>query len=414
MKVIYFFLRRHCYTFDEKLFQLSSFVAKEWELERWSAVNWTFEDLKKPKNIDESECCFYIDNEKCLIENLERVKGQKCYFLIYPYDNTLCSWTIRKRIKEYGFKFANIAESLEIALSNSTKPIYVPFHMVLSMELKKFIISCLSFAKSLLLRRSNILKNAKNNFINFWGCLLYKSDLNFITTNIYYYSFPNIYECFSKRNIMIHAQPYDEAMLCKKQESENRKPYVVFVDQYLSGHSDFIKSGMNFPVLDLKDYCRKLCILFEKIEEDYNCEVIIAAHPKAEYKGEEFNGRAIIYGKTNSLIKDSVFVLVQTSTCLGLITALKKSFINIYDSVFFENLPSFRDYYIAIENVYHCKQLDIGNNEQVDAYKSYITEYNDNYENYENYNERYVISKNAISSDKLFYENVENIIHTRI
>lgn len=411
MKVIYFFLRRHCYTFDERVFQLSSFVSKGWELERWSAVNWTFEGLEKPQNIDESDGCFYIDNEKLLIENLERIKGQKCYFLIYPYDNTLCSWEIRKLIKRYGFKFANIAESLEIGLYNSTKPIYPSICTIISIECKKFLISCFSVGKSIVFQKSDFIKKIKKNFLNFWGCLLYKSDLNFITTTIYYYFIPNLYESLSKRNILIHAQSYDEAILCKKTIFENRKPFVVFIDQYLNGHSDFKKTGMQFPVTNLKEYCRKLCFLFDKIERDYNCEVIIAAHPKAEYNGDEFNRRIIVSGKTNSLIKDSLFVLIQTSTCFGLITTLKKSFINIYDSVFFDNLPSFKDYYIAIENVFHCKQLDIGNNEQVTNYKLYITEPNSYYENY---NERYVISKEAIGTNQSFYEAAEEIVRTRI
>lgn len=411
MKVIYFFLRRHCYTFDEKLFQLSSFTSKGWKLERWSAVNWTFEKIDKPQNIDESNNCFYIDDENLLIKNLDRIKGQNCYFLIYPYDNTLCSWKIRKLIHQYGFKFANIAESLEITLDNSNKPVNISSFFAFKMEVKKFIISCFSFVKNCIFSRKNSLNIIKCSFMNFWGGLFYKSDLNFITTSIYYYAFPNIFEHFSKRNIIIHAQSYDEATLCKRQGDTKRKPFVVFVDQYLSGHSDFIKSGRSFPVTDLKDYCQKLCGLFNKIEKDFNCEVIIAAHPKAEYKGYEFENRAIISGKTNSLIKDSLFVLVQTSTCFGLITTLKKSFINIYDSVFFENLPSFKDYYIAIENVFHCKQLDIGNETQVIDYKSFITKYNTFYENY---NERYVMSKKGIDSNNLFYEIIEDIIRTRI
>ena len=413
MKIIYLYLRRHCYTFDEKIFQQSAFTSKGWNLERWSAVNWTFDNLEKPLNIDEGKDCYYIDNESILKENLNRLRKEKCYFLIYPYDNTLCSWTIRKNIKKFGFKFANIGESLEISLYTSNYPLKLSFKTIFDIESRKCLSVSTSFIFNCVTRKKDNFSKIKLAWENFWGPVFYKSDINFLTTVIYYYAFPNLFEFYSHKNIMIHSLSYDEVSLSLKKDNEilNNKPYVVFVDQYLSGHSDFVKSGFGFPVTNLMDYCNKLCALFDKIERDFSCEVIIAAHPKAEYNGNEFSGRKIINGKTNDLIKNSLFVLIQTSTCFGLITQLKKSFINIYDSNFFENVPIFRNYYIAIKNVFHCKQLDIGNKNEVDDYKSYITNYN---EFFEEYNERYVVSRKSTGEDKLFYEVVEEIVKNRI
>lgn len=103
---------------------------------------------------------------------------------------------------------------------------------------------------------------------------------------------------------------------------------------------------------------------------------------------------------------------MQASTTFGLLAALKKPFINIYEKEFFENRPDWIDAYEILKNIFHCKQLDIGDKTQVDVYKSYITQYDE--KTYSTYVDRYVIGKNSFGADKLFYENVESIIRNRL
>lgn len=95
------------------------------------------------------------------------------------------------------------------------------------------------------------------------------------------------------------------------------KRYAVFCDEYFPLHSD-LKYVWGIKIRNIEKYAQKyrksLCDFFSEIEECYGIEVVIAAHPKAEYKGDEWGGRLIYKYKTCELIKDCEFVLFHNST----------------------------------------------------------------------------------------------------
>ena len=61
------------------------------------------------------------------------------------------------------------------------------------------------------------------------------------------------------------------------------------------------------------------------MEEKYQIPVVIAAHPKSEYKGDEFNGRTIIKYKTNELIYLSQIVILHASNAISYVVLGDKS-----------------------------------------------------------------------------------------
>lgn len=407
MKIIYIFELRHCYTYDKSLFQFDCFA--ENEIEVWSLVNWYFPKIATPLNLCTEKFVHYINNEQGFLANLERIKNENCYFLVYPYGLSYDknSFFIRNQIRKSGFRFSNIimSEGLASLPDFSTRISYLRiFKRIIKDVVYPFFILMQYLMRK---EEKHLLKNKlSKKLIQEFGPAIAKSDYNFLPTSVCYYNFPSIFEIFSKRNVIIHSDTYDEVLLTNDEVNSFGK-FIVFVDQYLAGHSDFKKNGMKNPVSDSTIYYRQLSELFKKLENLFSCEVIVAAHPKAEYKGDEFEGRKIIYNSTNKLIRNSELVIIHNSTCFGLITLLGKPFLNIYANEFFINTPTMEISFNNIKKFFNCKQLDFYNPHEIENVKEYI------YINpriYSLYNEKYVYEKNSIGQDKLFYEIVSDYI----
>jgi hypothetical protein len=114
-----------------------------------------------------------------------------------------------------------------------------------------------------------------------------------------------------------HAQDYDIAI-----ESGIDIPAVdktaVFLDQYLPHHRDWavIKGFAGF---DVAAYYRGLNGLFSRIEKELGLQVIIAAHPRADYhdKPDVFKGREIVFNQTVELVRRSQLCITFSSLALN-------------------------------------------------------------------------------------------------
>ena len=417
MKIIYIFERRHGYVHDKESFQMDSFLSKGCEVEVWSAVNWKFLGVPEPKGIDMSGRTRYINDENSLKCEISRVKNENCIFLIYPYHGyDYISYIIRKNLKNAELNFCNITEAPSIQENFRIISTYNIFYIYIK-ELYRILrrIEVVFFKapiKKLVSKGSdrnkiNCKSDIKNLYARLLGPLKYKSLYNFITTEIMYDSFPNYFEVVSKRNILIHASSYDEYLDSKNVPPLFTEEYVVYIDDYVIGHSDFIKIGSKFPVSDPQKHLLRLNALFDEIEKTWGCKVIIAAHPKAEYKGDEFHGREIIYYKTNYLIKDARLVIMGTSTCIGTVMMYERDYIIIYSSEYFINVPRMKGEYDAVTQCLNCMKLDIQDHDQIKQWRSYVTDYNKDAGNA--YKKRYVISDNGVA-DKKMYEAISDIL----
>ncbi len=417
MKVIYVFERRHGYVHDFESFQMDSFVSKGYEVEVWTVVNWKFPGVDKPKNIDMSGRTHDICNKDSLKYEINRIKKEDCIFLIYPYHAyDYISYLIRKYIKNAGFDFCNITESpaiqeefkswnLDDKYSIYLKELYQTLRGTGKVFLKNPILKLLN--KKNKSSNVNLIAEALNFYARFFGPLKYKSLYNFVTVEMLYHSFPNYFEIFSKRNILVHAMSYDEYLKTKNFPPLYLDDYVVYVDDYEIGHSDFIKMGIWFPVSNAETHFERLNRLFDKIENAWGCKVIIAAHPKAEYIGDEFGGRRIVYFKTDSLIKYAKLVIIGTSTCLGTMIMYEKDYLNIYSSEYFVNVPMMENDYKAMRQWLRCRQLDIQKKDQVEQWETYVTKYDKDIG--ENYKKSFVISDAGIPNKRM-YDVIRDII----
>lgn len=93
-----------------------------------------------------------------------------------------------------------------------------------------------------------------------------------------------------------------------------KSDYFVFCDNFYPLHPDLKPLIKNPDPLSYRNIMNKL---FDMIESKYKCQVVIAAHPKADYQGTEFNGRKIIKYHTDNLVYFSKGVIMHASGSLA-------------------------------------------------------------------------------------------------
>lgn len=164
-------------------------------------------------------------------------------------------------------------------------------------------------------------------------------------------SFKKARLCESDSSIVyFHSSNYEECLIQKETPRLVEMEYCVFIDQYMPYHPDNIDKGLK---MDASKYYSDLNRLFELIESQLKCEVIVAAHPRSDYElhPNVFENRKIIKNCTCRLIKDCNFVIYHFSNSLGYVALFKKPVLQVINS---ELLDMFGD---SIEQV--SEQLGI-------------------------------------------------------
>lgn len=110
---------------------------------------------------------------------------------------------------------------------------------------------------------------------------------------------------------------YNNFRYCTNLSKNNSNDIIVFIDQYLPFHNDFIING--HKNIDPIRYYRSLNLFFDLIEKKYNCKVVICAHPSATMYRENnfFNNRSIIYNRIAESVQESLGVIAHFSTAIS-------------------------------------------------------------------------------------------------
>ena len=125
--------------------------------------------------------------------------------------------------------------------------------------------------------------------------------------------------------IFSHSFDYDRILYNNNLKLKlSKKPFAVFLDEGVTGHPDY-------DYLNIKPYCKpeiyynELLRFFDFIENKFQLEVIIAGHPKINYKkNNNFFKRKILLNKTLNLVKSSTIVLSHMSTSVNYAIINKK------------------------------------------------------------------------------------------
>jgi hypothetical protein len=162
--------------------------------------------------------------------------------------------------------------------------------------------------------------------------------------------------------------------------------YAVFLDINLPHQSDLAVCG--YARIDSSNYYAALNRFFRVFEQRYGMEVVIAAHPKADYVAATFEGRKTLRMVTAELVKDAEIVLSHTSTSLSYAVLNHKPLLFLYtnemaavyaDSIIRET-QCYADYLDSsicnVDEVADTSQLSIRevNRESYDRFKyNYLT-----------------------------------------
>ena len=137
----------------------------------------------------------------------------------------------------------------------------------------------------------------------------------------------NIYSIYSyyissgnnpKIDIHINQQDWEKAFSTTDSEPIVSYKYGVFCDEYFPEHPDFNYIGGFRNIGEIKDkYRREINKFFNYLETKYSVRMVVAAHPKSNYHGDEFGGREIIRGNTMELVKNAEFSIVHGSMSIS-------------------------------------------------------------------------------------------------
>ncbi|QQT53205.1 hypothetical protein I6I98_23660 [Sphingobacterium multivorum] len=146
--------------------------------------------------------------------------------------------------------------------------------------------------------------------------------------------------------IAINSHDYDAALENLSETPIIEGKFCLFLDEYLPLHPDFKLLGIKS--VDADEYYATLNRFFDVIEEKYQLQIVIAAHPKAEmYKSKNpFNGRKVVFGKTSQLTRDCEFVLAHISTSQSFAVLNKKPVITLTTEAIKKVMPQY-DHFIA-------------------------------------------------------------------
>lgn len=134
-------------------------------------------------------------------------------------------------------------------------------------------------------------------------------------------------------------------------------PYIVFLDQYLPCHPDNILAGEKGADVEL--YFSQMNHLFDVLERNYNCKVIIAAHPAANgYASKNpYNGRLLMTGITRELVKHSIGVVSHFSTAIYFAVIYNKPLLLVTSKDISENLKRVHTHSVAFAASLNCDFL---------------------------------------------------------
>jgi hypothetical protein len=133
----------------------------------------------------------------------------------------------------------------------------------------------------------------------------------------------------AKKIVPVNVTNYEnfrEALKSKERLVPGR--YGVFLDDYQPYHPDTVFLGL--PLVDAERYYRCMNRFFGLVEQRFGCPVVIAAHPKAHYSPDRFEGRPIWSGKTLELVKDAEFAICHRSASMSYAVLAGKPLLFVY------------------------------------------------------------------------------------
>lgn len=319
-KIIYIFYQ----PLTEKVksdFYLTTVLENGFEMEYWDLSNIYFPKVQLPKLREE-----YIIYIKSLLDLENRIKNQlikeSLFIILVTFESRVIKLFLL--LTKYKCQTAFFARGALPFGSSNPKSILFKIRKALN--------------PSLLLE---FLKNKYSAFLKKKGSIK-PYDLVFSAgaLGIQTIGFGCQIEKANSKIININSFDFDKFVLTFNCDNLIEKKYCVFLDEYLPYHPDFEMFGIE--TIEPNEYYNTLNNFISVIENRFNIEVIIAAHPKAEsYKTKNpFAGRKIFFNKTAELTKFAEFTIAHCSTSISFAVLNWKPIILIYTNPLKSIMPN--------------------------------------------------------------------------
>lgn len=258
----------------EDAFCIKYLISKGLNIKYLDLSNFYFPLLEAPYKLDR-DYVIKIDSETELLEYLESLDLSNTIFI----SEAMPMWKSR-----HIYKFLS---------DNKAKVIKIQIYPNLNFEKKNILKKIRSLTIKDLFKSLGFKLYKKFYKIKIWDEVLTSLD--------------------TKEKNKINHPDYEEYVKSKSVTNLSEK-YITFLDECFPTHPE-IKywKGNNLQNL-VQPYQESLKRLFDRLESEFHKEVVICAHPKSQYKGNEFGNRKIIKGKTAVLVRESAFVLMHSST----------------------------------------------------------------------------------------------------
>jgi len=183
---------------------------------------------------------------------------------------------------------------------------------------------------------------------------LLNSLFNYIYRNIFI-SHPyelTLSSSHSSADILINHPDYENYLYGDCSSKPETYPYILFIDTFYPLHPDLkYYFKLKIEEKDVREYRDLMMRFFDFLEYKYKKKVVVAAHPKSLYIGNEFGNRSILKGYTSSLIKYADMIVTHESNSLSYIALSNKPFIFVYPESYTNRL---RQYMFALSN--YCRK----------------------------------------------------------
>ena len=265
------------------LFRTEEIAKKGIDIEYWNVSKLTYNE--HVVDIDSAINIVTLESKKDFEQSVQEYADEKVLYIVYmnySYKTFYCYWVLSRYNADILYCINGV---LPNALSNNTRKVTL-----------KVVINGIKNRIVFQLLRTSLIKPVKYELRT---CAkaghAYKVNDNTHT-------------------IPYNSTDYEDSLVLTSGIYE--KTYIVFIDQYLPLHPDNKISGESGANVEL--YYSQMNHFLELLESNYQCEVIIAAHPASlSYsRCNPFGNRKLITGKTKELVRNCKFVVAHFSTAI--------------------------------------------------------------------------------------------------
>ena len=147
--------------------------------------------------------------------------------------------------------------------------------------------------------------------------------------------------CKQAADLYINHPDWEQYITAREHPCVPNRKYAVFLDEYFPLHPD-LKYLLKLAPTAAQTYYSRLNHFFTQVEQDYDLQVIIAAHPKSNYPSGTFGDRSIQKYQTVNLVRDAELVLMHSSASFAFALMFDKPIILFTTDSYTRSKPQYQ------------------------------------------------------------------------